>query len=258
METLKAALPLVAQHPHHSAAPELRKWTERLLIEGCLLSSQLAASRGQESAAAATNLAFFRNWARFWEEQPGQGLVTVAGPSAKAGMPRRYIWRLYFETLSTLLQQGWPDSSSVLADNSLQSPVSPVSPPLPSPASPSFPTQQAQASQVPTKLQTRIELQRVETIYEGLLLREVRFPKANESSEEVREWVELVMGNWNVLCGSTWQNADLGEGAKEGVSRSVLDVSRQRCRARVTDNVDDMHGRSFTAPPPSLSIRPPS
>jgi hypothetical protein len=55
-------------------------------------------------------------------------------------------------------------------------------------------------------------------------LSEVQFPKAEEASEEVEAFVEIVMQNWRILCGSTWKEHDLGEGGAEGVSRGVLDI----------------------------------
>jgi len=71
----------------------------------------------------------------------------------------------------------------------------------------------------------RAELKRVETTYEGLMLEEIRFPKADEVDEEVEEWVEQVMRNWRVFCGPTWYDEELGEGGQEAAGRNVLDVS---------------------------------
>lgn len=70
----------------------------------------------------------------------------------------------------------------------------------------------------------RRELKRVESNYENILLRETTFPKANESNKAVRDWVELVMSNWQVLCGPDWTDQELGEGGKQAVSRNTLDV----------------------------------
>lgn len=68
----------------------------------------------------------------------------------------------------------------------------------------------------------------METIYENLLIKETKFPKASETNHEVESWVDSVMDNWRLLCGPTWSDEDLGEGGKEGVARGVLDVSVQR------------------------------
>jgi hypothetical protein len=77
----------------------------------------------------------------------------------------------------------------------------------------------------PDRPQLASELRRIEAICENNLLREVKFPTASSSNSEVEEWVEQVIGNWEVLCGPHWQDQDLGEGGQNTVGRNVLDVS---------------------------------
>lgn len=72
------------------------------------------------------------------------------------------------------------------------------------------------------------ELKRVEANYEKILLRETTFPKANETNQEVREWIELIMSNWKKLCGPSWTDMELGEGGKLAVGRNTLDVGSSR------------------------------
>lgn len=74
------------------------------------------------------------------------------------------------------------------------------------------------------RLRQRAELKRVETSYENLLIKETQFPRASESNREIEAWVDSAMDNWRLLCGPTWSDDDLGEGGKEGVARSVLDI----------------------------------
>lgn len=146
-------------------------------------------------------MAAYRAWAKFWESRPGQGLVALRGTSPEIGIPRRRIWKAYYDTLSKVLQHGLPyPPPGASLERSLA------------------------AENIHTKLQQRAELQHVQTTYEGLMLEEVKFPRADEVNEEIEEWVEAVMGNWRVLCGSTWRDEDLGEGGKEGLARSVLEV----------------------------------
>jgi len=76
-----------------------------------------------------------------------------------------------------------------------------------------------------SRVRQRGELQHVEMKYESLLLQETQFPKANETNEEVKSWVELVVGNWRTLCGASWTDEELGPGGKVGVGRSTLAVS---------------------------------
>lgn len=73
-------------------------------------------------------------------------------------------------------------------------------------------------------LQQSIELRRVEGAYEGILLREVSFPKANEAATEVECWADQVVTNWRMMSSPRWLDEDLGKGGKEAVTRNVLAV----------------------------------
>jgi hypothetical protein len=75
------------------------------------------------------------------------------------------------------------------------------------------------------RLRQRTELKMVESSMEIKLLEETRFPKANERNERVEKWIDTVMQNWRIMCGPTWQDAELGEGGKNALARGVLDVS---------------------------------
>jgi tetratricopeptide (TPR) repeat protein len=68
------------------------------------------------------------------------------------------------------------------------------------------------------------ELRNVERMYENELLRRSRFPKAQESNAPIEDWVEQVIGNWELLCGPNWREVDLGEGGCNAVGRNVLDI----------------------------------
>lgn len=73
--------------------------------------------------------------------------------------------------------------------------------------------------------QLATELRRVETVCESVLLRETKFPLASDSNPQVEAWTEDVISNWEVLCGPSWRDDDLGEGGQDAISRNVLDVS---------------------------------
>lgn len=143
----------------------------------------------------------FRAWATFWEGRPSQGITEIDGPKVGSGILRRHIWKVYYDILSTILQRGlrYEPPSAAMAEKPGQS--------------------------IMTRMLQRAELKRVETTYEGLMLQEIRFPKADEVDEEVEEWVEQVMRNWRVFCGPTWYDEELGEGGQEAAGRIVLDVS---------------------------------
>lgn len=68
------------------------------------------------------------------------------------------------------------------------------------------------------------ELRRVETAYENELLRNTQFPKADDSNDTIEQWVEQVIRNWEVICGSSWAERDIGEGGRNSYTRTVLDI----------------------------------
>lgn len=183
--------------PLGAANPEQRLWMECLLAKCCLLETRSTF----DSGASATDLAPFRAWADFWNGRPSQGLTKLETLSGEPGVLRRHVWKAYYDRLSSILQQGLPYESPVI-DNS-EKPEHGVS----------------------SRMRQRIELKNVQTVYEGILLTETRFPKADEVNEEVGDWVEQTMRNWTVLCGPSWRDDELGEGGQEAVGRDVLDVS---------------------------------
>jgi hypothetical protein len=194
LETFESALPILSSVSASSRqGKELRTWTELFLTSFCVLSSHAIKSK-ITSILETETLAAFRAWAKFWDTQ---GPAPLGGRAVQADVARRHVWKEYYITLSDLLQQELPFPTTALT------------------------TTYAQTS---TRLQQRAELKRIEAKYETLLLSEVEFPKAEEASEEVEAFVEIVMQNWRVLCGATWHEEDLGEGGSEAVSKGVLDI----------------------------------
>ena len=192
LETFESALPVLSTVSSlQKQGQELRSWTELYLTGFCVISS-LAIKSKVSSILESETLSAFRNWARFWNSQ---GSAPVGGYAPQAEVSRRHVWRQYYLTLSDLLYQEFPTTA----------------------LAPAY-------AQVSTRLQQRAELKMVEARYESLLLSEVRFPKAEEASEEVESFVEIAIRNWRILCGRSWQEEDLGEGGSEAVSRGVLDI----------------------------------
>lgn len=152
----------------------------------------------------------FRFWDKLTEIKPGQSQSSSGSPKLANGVLRRTVWKSYYDTLSVILQEGYRYNTSgdyldpELIDQSERLP---------------------EIVALSSRLQQRAEIHRVETVYERLLLNETRFPKAKESNQEVEQWIEAVIGNWRVFCGSDWYEDELGEGGKSGVGRGVLDVS---------------------------------
>ena len=195
LQNLSFALPLLSRISHDAAGPEQRIWTESLLTRACFLASS--------GASTESNLAFFRAWARFWESTPGQGVAAAGQAGPDPMIPRREVWRLYYVALSERL--GLHVESNPGLGNEHDDTVSGSRP-------------------ATSKLEQRAEFQRVQTLYENILLQHTKFPGANENNDVIEDWVEIVVSNWKVLCGDDWQDEDLGEGGKEAVGRGVLDV----------------------------------
>jgi tetratricopeptide (TPR) repeat protein len=194
LESYESALPILTSVSSSRQQPkELRSWMELYLTGFCMLSSHAVKSK-LSSILETETLSAFRAWSKFWEVQ---GPTPAGGRALQADVSRRQVWKEYYVTLSDVLQQGLPFPTTSLT------------------------TAYAETS---TRLQQRAELKRVEARYEALLLAEVQFPKADEASDEVEAFVDLVIQNWRILCGSSWNEQDLGEGGAEAVSRGVLDI----------------------------------
>lgn len=69
------------------------------------------------------------------------------------------------------------------------------------------------------------ELQSCQSNYEGILLRETSFPKADQVNTEVESWIEQAMANWRTLLSPPWKEKDLGEGGRPKFCKSLLEVS---------------------------------
>lgn len=192
LETFESALPILSG-PSSSSSKELRTWQELFLTGFCMVSSHAIKSR-VSSILETETLSAFRAWARFWESHSSSTIT--GGHEPQAEVSRRHIWKEYYITLTDLLQQDLPFPISSLTTAYVDS---------------------------STRIQQLKELKQVEARYEALLLSEVQFPKAEEASEEVEAFVDIVMQNWRILCGSGWNEQDLGAGSEE-VSRGVLDI----------------------------------
>ncbi|KAI2469245.1 TPR-like protein [Annulohypoxylon bovei var. microspora] len=174
---------------------QLRFWAELFLTEFCMLQSQ-ALEKGEKTLEDANSLAPFRSWAKYWEVSKAQGSALVGGYGFRGAVPRRRVWNEYYAAISGILQQDLP-----------------------------FPTGFVDVTnEASAKNQLRAELKKVEIAYEGLLLHETSFPRAEEHRQEVEDFVAAVMKNWSVLNGRDWHEQDLGPGGKEGLSRGILDI----------------------------------
>ncbi|KAK5166043.1 uncharacterized protein LTR77_008304 [Saxophila tyrrhenica] len=186
-----------------SRTPELRVWTERLLARGCLFMKRNASPTLE---VLSDTFSCFQAWSDFWQRSPPS---TTSGGSSHLDIPRREVWKAYYDVLSKLLQYGLV---SVFTNRATRSVLVVPSREFPDHEQPS------------AKIRLRIDLKRVELTYESLLLTETQFPKASQSNTEIEQWVEQAISNWKVLAGSDWTDHELGEGGKESLGRGVLDI----------------------------------
>ena len=196
-------------------SPERRLWSERLLSRYCALSARYVKSKSQalddllspaSPFPAPSILPPFRAWAKLLASEPDYG--TKNSQSNEPGPPRRQIWQMYYNTLSTLLQY----RSSYESKHRTESAKSTTA---------AF----DHRFLFDSKLAQYAELKRVESAYESLLLSQVGFPEANTANIEVESWVDEVMSNWFLVTGSDWEDENLEKGGKVAVSQRILTVS---------------------------------
>jgi hypothetical protein len=173
--------------------PQFLEWSESLLGKGALLASEEASKNTPYSDPEHVDIAL--RLLRLWAAHPSvkQGNPTKSSNADGSGqVSRSSVWTAYYGFLTIVLQDGLIYTGP---------------------------------NDGPERPQLASELRRVESICEANLLREVKFPTASSQNNQVEEWVEQVISNWEVLCGPEWQDSDLGEGGQNAVSRNVLDVS---------------------------------
>lgn len=134
-------------------------------------------------------LAPFRAYSKYWNTKTASnaGMLSKADDGQSLSMR---TWACYYDTLSVLLQR------------------------------------ETMENVFDSKLQQGIELKKVEAMYESILLEEITFPRADQSSSLIESWVDQVMANWRIMCGHTWQNEDFGKGGKASLGYGVLSVGQ--------------------------------
>ena len=195
-----------------SASSEQRYWSEHVLIKHCMLSNRLTKQTNEEDRGPLpvdATLKPFRAWASFWTINQNREVRAPGKPTKLTVISPRSVWQIYYETLSALLQQGATYSAIHQG---------------PSASGRDHPNGDAGSTEN-SKLQQMIELKRIENLYEDILLKEIKFPKASEANPEVERWADQVMANWRLTFGPSWRDEDLGGGGKESTTRSVLAVS---------------------------------
>ena len=222
LETYTSMLIFLSSLPSPgSMSPEFRLWCERLLIR--MVALAMGSGPGERLDLNRT-LQVFHLWTSLFSLKPiAQKSMTYDQPTrvpppVELGSEVLYsrwdVWTAYYNTLSHILKNGLVYSPSY------------------SETTPLIVTSRFGISDedfLKVRLRQRAELKMVESSMEAKLLEETRFPKANEKNERVEKWIDAVMQNWRIMCGPTWQDAELGEGGKNALARGVLDVSFLCC-----------------------------
>ncbi|KAK0940430.1 hypothetical protein LTR29_008018 [Friedmanniomyces endolithicus] len=195
----------VAQTPG-SRSPELRRWTERLLARACM--SDYRRTQQPTLVILTESLISFRAWTSFWQRAPPQASGNGAN-STRVDIPRRQVWKAYYNLLSVILSHDLLYNVSATARSDLL-----------------LVPQHTMSTQqyMDAKIRQRAELKRVETTYESLLLNETQFPKASQTNAEIELWIEQAVINWRTLSSADWTDDELGDGGKATLGRDMLDI----------------------------------
>lgn len=182
---------------------ELRRWTERLLARACMYSVKKMPSPSIQDLGETYSA--FRAWGEFWQRVPS---TSAPVGSTALDLPRRQVWKAYYDLLSTILQHDLTYSSHSSSSACVMVPATEVS----------------YTQRLSVRRKQRSEMKRIESTYESILMNETKFPKASQGNSEVEEWTEQVFANWRVFSGPGWTDAELGDGGKRAMSRGSLDV----------------------------------
>ena len=189
--TFQSLLPWVAAiatRPIANDSPKvLQPWCQQYLAQfALLLANGPSLATSQESQA----LRVFRLWA---EQETKRETALIDESTAIPFVSTNEAWKAYFVFLSQLLEQDYH-----------------------------YPDDATKAGLTP-RLQQYAELLRVQSTWENVLLKTIRFPKADDSNQQIEEWITQVMNNWTILSGPDWSDRNI-QGGKDAASRSVLDI----------------------------------
>ena len=175
-------------------------WSERVIARQCELATRLVESTSPEYGGSSykyllldsdTALKPFRVWAELWDEKS----IQAAGPLGHSNdddddkdVNRVRIWYTYYKYLSVCVE------SQVVE--------------------PLFGSRFKQGK----------EYLRVTAVYGRILMNLVRFPRANQATPRMEDWVDTVMTTWRIMISPPWKDEDTGRGGRAGLSRIVIAV----------------------------------
>lgn len=176
-------------------SPHYKLWAERLLNRYALLVEPEARLGDGHSDDMTDALEAFRAWARTGSKEHSRSGHSNGGLALEDRLSRRKTWMSYYKLLTSLVQRLGRSSHVHVGDVA-----------------------------IPSRLDLCNELQRVESVYDSLLIKEVAFPQAHEYNAEVDRWTDLAMENWAILVGPTWSSDEVPQGGKRGLSKRMLDI----------------------------------
>ena len=195
-ENLKALvrMPVIFERRYQ----EHRHWWERFLYRCCELFHH-SPSQGGVRPPPRLEPAFlaYRSWARYQAAVP-QGQKLEYGVSTEQ---RRSVWKAYYDLASQTLQENGRYPFIDSQRDSLDS------------------------DQKERRSMQVAELQRIEKVYESILLHDVPFPDAQSANLEVDRWTDQVIANWRTVIDLDDDSILDEEGGREAYGRRVLEAS---------------------------------
>jgi cargo-transport protein YPP1 len=190
LEVFRSIVPWMHEHESRLLSqPQMLLWSEQILANMTLTAIIGLELSDRSNKRIDTALQAFRHWAIFGARS--KGLTRDEFGIIRPFWKKIEMLKAYYLFLSNLLRHGIDHHA---------------------------------LGEKHTRLHQVAEVRRIESTYESELLRVTQFPKAQESNRVIEEWVEQVVRNWEVLCGRTWPESELGEGGRDAYGRNVLDI----------------------------------
>lgn len=178
--------------PKIESTLEHQIWTQRLLLRHLFLTSRYVMSNREKPVELLSSASLIAPGTLLSSFRAYASFYETRDPSSIRKLSiednLRYAWKAYYDVISIMIQ------------HDILQPV------------------------FQSRSQLSAELRKVEGVYQGYLLGDFDFPKADEENYHIDLWVDQVIANWRAMCGRPWKDQDLGEGGKASLSRGVLEV----------------------------------
>ena len=209
--------------PKIASVLEHQLWTQRLLVRHLFLTSRYVISNREKPGELFSSASLIAPGSLLSSFRAYASFYEARDPAFGRKFPveddPRYAWKAYYDVISIMIQHNIVQP--VFASRSQQS----------------------------------AELKRVEGVYQGLLLGDFEFPRADEENYHIDLWVDQVIANWRAMCGRLWKDEDLGDGGKASLSRGILEVCvYSGSRSSSLQSAKNSQNRFSIKQPPELFI----